>query len=264
MESRSKIAWVAAAIILGTATPVLAAAPIGVAGVFSGQYTYTDVANTDVNTWSGHGQAAIGITPEFAGQIDGGYSRIDLGSGLSSADVFHVGGHAFWAPAMGRLGVTVNHQGVNYQFNSINYTQLGGFGEFYITDMLTLGMNAGGIMAANCVFKSACADGAYVSGGGTAYATPNLGITATVHYAEYLNFNYTTIGILGELLLSDQMPISVYAGYNYTDISSLTDNASQFTIGFKFYTSGNGVTLVEKHRNSVLSDLVRTGLNFKY
>lgn len=264
MENKSRLAWAAVAISLGAATPVLAAAPVGVAGVFSGQYTYTDISNTNVNTYSAFGQAAIGMSPEFAAEIDGGYAKIDGSSGLPSADSFHIGGHAFWAPMMGRLGVTVNHQAISGGGTAINYTQYGGFGEFYATDMLTLGLNGGGISSANCAIKSACTDGGYVGGGGTAYATPNFGITATVNYANVLNSNWTTIGILGEVLLSNDLPISGYAGFNYTDLSGFADNANQFLIGFKFYTSGNGVTLVEKHRNSVLSDLVRTGLNFKY
>ncbi len=259
MKNSAKLALAVAALSLGTAVQVQAAAPIGVTGAFSGQYTNTTGPGTRANGWGLGGQLAFGLAPEFGAEVDAGYTNISLGSGLPNSDLWHIAGHGFYAPSQGRLGGTFHYQNFNGGgFGNFNIKHYGGFGEFYVTDIATLGGNAGGTSVGNC---PGCSDGGYVSGGASFYPMPNLALTGIIGYANIAGIKNTSYGITAEWLFSEALPISGYAGYNYIDPSGVGGgNFDQFTLGFKFYTDGNGVTLVEKHRNGPLGPLLTNGL----
>jgi hypothetical protein len=262
MKNRSKLALAVATSVLSVATPVLAAAPIGVAGAFSGQYANTSGPGVHTNAWGLGGQLAFGLAPEFGAQIDAGYTNVNLGSGFSNSSLWNIGGHAFFAPAMGRLGGTLNYQSFSGGgAASFNIKHYGAFGEYYATDIVTIGGNAGGTSVGNC---GGCSDGGYVSGGATFYAMPNLGLTGTIGYMNIGGIKNTTFGVSGEWLFSEEVPISGFIGYNNIDPSSGGGNYDQFLTGIKFYMTGNGFTLVEKHRNGALSPLVLNGLQQRF
>jgi hypothetical protein len=250
---------------LGLASPALAAAPQGLAGTLSLQYGQFDASGPTLDVWGVQGQGAFGLAPEFGAEIDGGYTGVS-GSG-ASVDIWNIGGHAFWAPAMGRAGGTVQYQSTSVAGIDLHSTQYGAFGEYFASDQITLGINGGGVSSnasAGCAGCSANADGGYVGGGATAYILPDLGATASVSYVGGAGVNLTTLGIQLEWLFSESLPITGMVGYNYTDISGGGGNFNHWFIGLKFYTDGNGTTLVEKHRNGALDSLVRPGINLNF
>lgn len=263
MKSTTRLAWTSVAAVLCAATPALAAAPVGLAGIFSAAYAHIENDNRApfrVNTWDIGGQLAMGFMRDFAAELDGGYTEINpAGPGLK-VEKWNVGGHAFWAPAMGRAGVSVYHQNFSGGGTNLDYTSIGGFGEFYASDAITLGVNGGGILA-TCPF--ACSDGGYANAGGMFYPTPNFSILATVGFSEVVGMNYTLASVGGEWKFSQNFPISTFAKYTLATGPGGISN-DQYLVGLRFYTDGNGDTLVEKHRNSALSDLVRTGLNLLF
>jgi len=255
----SKYSWLLVAVAatgVGAATPSLAAAPMGVAGILTGQFSSTS-GSTSANTWSGHGQLAAGIGNDFAGEVIGGIASIASPSG-GSGTLLNIGASAFWAPAIGRAGLTVNYQSIDISGGNVHFTQYGAFGEHYTSENLTLGLNGGGMSIAGC---PGCSDGHYIGGGGIFYPMPNLGITGAISHTDLFNTGMTSIGLTGEWFYSEEAPISGFLGYNRIVVSGPGDDANQFIAGFKIYTSGNGDTLIQKQRNGALDNLVRNGLN---
>jgi hypothetical protein len=246
---------------LGFASPALADAPQGVAGTLSAQYGQWDFAGATADHWNVAGQAAFGFAPQFGGEIDAGYANL---SGTSSVDLWNIGGSAFWAPAFGRIGGTLQYQTANGSGVDVDQTQYGAFGEYFISNAVTLGLNAGGISAsapAACAGCSVSGDGGYVGGGLIGYLMPNLSLTGSINYAGTDGSDTTSYNLQAEWLFSEVLPVSGFVGYSYTDVSGISDHIDHWFIGFKYYTDGNGSTLVDKQRNGALDGLVRSNLN---
>jgi hypothetical protein len=171
--------------------------------------------------------------------------------------MWNIGGHLFWAPRQdGRIGATVQYEKLDGGGANTHLTQYGAFGEYYFSNMLTLGLNGGGWTGSSGTFGSS-SSGGYIGGGLTDYVMPNLALTGQINYFSGSGAHLTNYSAMGEWLVSDSTPISIYGGYTYTDASGLSGHINQWTIGVKFYTNGNGTTLVEKHRNGALDTLVR-------
>ena len=104
-----------------------------------------------------------------------------------------------------------------------------------------------------------------VSGGGTVYVMPNLGVTGSIGYTGIGKGVGTimTYSIGGEWLVSETTPISLTAGYSNVDLPHGLPNVNVFTIGIKLYAGQSGNTLVQKQRNGALGPLtspITTGL----
>jgi hypothetical protein len=244
------------------ATPAFAQPPMGFAGTLSAQYGQWSTSGFTADQWGINGQAAFGLAPQFGAEIDAGYSNL---SNHGTLDTWAIGGHAFWAPDMGRLGATVQYQSTSGGGADIHLTNYGAFGEYYASNMFTLGLNAGGYSAsAGFGGFGGSSDGGYVGGGVIGYVLPDLSLTGTINYLGASGSNLTSFGIQGEWLFSESLPISGYIGYTYTDISNGGGHVDQWFIGFKYYTDGNGSTLVEKQRNGALDSIVRPAVNLTF
>jgi hypothetical protein len=251
----------AAAMGLVISAPALADAPVGFAGTLGGSYTdrnFGGDAHGSANLWAAEGQAAFGLgmfgVRDLGAEIDGGYHNLSRNGGGGIDQIWNVGGHLFWAPGtQGRLGATVQYDSFS---GHRHLTQYGGFAEYYLNEMITLGLNGGGWSGRRGTFGRGD-DGGYVAGGVTGYAMPDLALTGQVSYFSGSGAHLTNYTAQAEYLVSETMPVSVFGGYTYTDVPGPRNHLNQWLIGVKFYTNGNGTTLVDKHRNGALDNLAR-------
>ncbi|HEX3483662.1 MAG TPA: hypothetical protein VHT51_01290 [Micropepsaceae bacterium] len=252
----------AATMGLSISAPAFAEAPQGFAGTLSGSYTDWNLKgpNDSANLWSTTGQAAFGLgqygMQDLAAEFDGGYHSLSNGS-AGNLDIWNAGGHLFWAPAAPyRLGATLQYEGLSSGGFGTHLWQYGAFGEYYVNDMITLGLNGGAWSGPHGSFGSGNSGG-YVGGGATAYVMPDLALTGQINYFSGSNAHLTSYSAQAEYLVSETTPVSVFGGYTFTDVPGPGSHINEWLIGVKFYTNGNGTTLVDKHRDGALDNLVR-------
>jgi hypothetical protein len=240
MLKRMSLLLSSGALILAAA-PALAAPPPGFVGTLSGAYGWS---SGDSDAWQigGSGAFPLGMG-DFAAQVDASYSSV------ADVDIFGLGGSAYWAPAMGRAGLTVSWTTFDEgsaDFDSFSY---GLFGEYFASDAITLAVKGGGLTISVDAFGTSASDtGGYVGGALIGYLIPNLALQAEVNYITLSGFDGTTFGIGAEYLVSSALPISIFGGYT-RDTDS---DADTWLIGVRFYAGPSGMTLVEKHRNGTL------------
>jgi hypothetical protein len=252
--------------ILSTSA-ALAGAPNGFAGSLSGDYLKPSCSGCGgIDAWGISGSGAYGLgMNDLAVQGDAGYHRVS-GSGVN-VDLWNVGGSAFWAGFMGRLGANLSYASLDTSGANGHVTGYGGFGEYYPTQAITVGLNAGGFSAGGSIsgLGSASSTGSYVGGGATGYLVPDFAASGLINYISISGVHFTTYGGGLEYLFSESLPISIYGGYSTTEVSGGGGHINQWSVGFKFYTNGNGVTLVDRHRNGTLGPVgIGNGLQFAF
>jgi hypothetical protein len=225
---------------------------------------------------------AAPASAQFAGQVGAGYSHInadhininDLNASLAAESAlfdtdFHLqanmtysnlavhdapvtgnewsgGGTAFWATDMFRAGVTANDDTIHFgpRESSEHETSFGGFGEWFC-GAFTAGLKAGDISGS----------GAYVGGEGAFYAMPNLALTGTIDYSGASHTHETDFTPQVEYLFSDEIPVSLYAGYTYASASGFgsSGNGNAFFVGLHLYVNSNGATgLIGRQRTGTV------------
>jgi hypothetical protein len=234
-------------------SPANAAAPMGFAGTVGGSYGNSE----DVDSWNIGGSGAFGFGQNFAGQVDLGYNSVE------DADVWNVGGSLFYAPAMGRAGITVQHLWLEEGGVDVDATRYGVFGEFYASDVFTFGAQAGGMTGGVSGFGvSGDESGWYVGGLLTGYAMPNLAIQGNIDFSSADDVDSTTFGIGAEFLVSETVPIAIFGGYAHTNVDAGAfgeADVNTWLIGVRFYFGDTGPTLVDKHRNGTVGWIVGGG-----
>jgi hypothetical protein len=242
-----------------------AEAPNGFAGTLSGAYGQSSCGGCgSIHNWGISGQGAFGLgTSDLGAEVDLGYQ----GSSLAGFDshAFGFGGNIFWAPVQGRLGATVGYTTLDTN-PDVNVWNYGVFGEYYIAPQITLGVAGGGLTASCC---GSSESGTYIGGGGIGYIIPDLALIGTISSTHADNFGTaTSYGIAAEWLVSETFPISVFAGFNSTDLPFSAPKLNSWLIGAKFYFGSGGATggttLADHHRNGALDPLVNTNMtNFQ-
>jgi hypothetical protein len=243
------------------AAPAMAAAPMGFAGNASLGYGSTSCDGCDsVDNWSVNGSGAFGIGGggNLGAQIDGSFTGIS-GDG-SDLNVWGIGGSLFYAPGMWRGGANVNFNTADEGGVDFDLTSYGVFGEFFLSDFFTIGAKGGGLSATLGAFGySDSESGYYVGGGLTGYVMPNLAISGAIDHISVsdIDTDATTYGIGAEFLVSDMVPIAIFGGYAHTQSESggFDFDSDTWRIGVRIYTNGNGVTLVERHRNGAVGGI---------
>lgn len=229
----------------GSAT---AAPPMGFAGTISGDYAHLDVSGGDANSWGVNGEGAFGLGPNFGAQLNAGYHNLS-GDGGGDADIFDIGGSAFWASQMARAGGTIAYKSIDIDVFDVNATAYGAFGEFYLSNFFTLGAHGGGWSGEAGGFDD---DGYYIGGRATGYIMPNLALAGTIDFlSSDGGGDATTWGIDAEWLFSQTTPLSIFGGYRNTSFDGGGD-LDAFFIGVKFYAGGVPMDLVGHHRNGTL------------
>ena len=269
MLNRTKLLLASTALVASVPlAPAMAAAPMGFVGTVGAAYGQADADGSDesVDSWTIDGSGAFGFGPAFGGQVDVGYTSLD------EVDLFGVGGSLFWAPAMGRLGVSLLWQtteedffGFDVDVDGLTY---GVFGEYYVGDYFTIGAKGGGV---NVNIDGGGADedisGGYFGAALTGYVMPNLAIQGDVLFTgvdDFLgsdeNFDTTAFTIGAEFLVSEMVPISIFGAYSFANTEFAGDDvdSDMWMIGARFYFGAAGPTLVDKHRNGTLGWIGRT------
>jgi hypothetical protein len=269
MLNRTKLLLASTALVASVpVAPAMAAAPMGFVGTVGAAYGQADADGSDetLDSWTIDGSGAFGFGPAFGGQVDVGYTSLD------DVDLFGVGGSLFWAPAMGRAGVSLLWQtfeedlfGADVDVDGLTY---GVFGEYYLGDYFTVGAKGGGL---NINFDAGGADedvsGYYIGAALTGYVMPNLAIQGDVLFTgvdDFLgsdeNFDTTTFTIGAEYLVSEMVPIAIFGAYSFsnTEFAGEDVDSDKWTIGARFYFGAAGPTLVDKHRNGTLGWIGKT------
>jgi hypothetical protein len=243
------------------AGPAMAAAPEGFAGSIDGNYSHLSTSGSSINMWGGDAAGAFGFgNSNLAAEGDVGYHS--LSDSGTSVQVWNAAGHFIYAPMGGRLGATIQYETINCCGTNVHVTDYGLFGEAFL-DNVTVGGNFGGVSAeANTFFGGGSANGWYGSAGFTGYVIPNLGLTGMINYTHFSGGSITNYTAAAEWLISEfGLPLSIYGGYTYTQLSnSGADHLDQWFLGLKVYTNGNGMTLMDKHRNGTLDRIVQPTL----
>lgn len=241
-------------IILGTiCAAALSAAPLSGAladgfsnfhGTVSGNYAHTDASNGGGN-WDSYGidgSGAIGLgMSDLNAEIDASYHHATVvGIDLNS---YRIGGTLFYAPSGGaidgRVGATFNYDYLDADIGSGHVNNYGGFAEWYLNHTFTFSAKGGGFDASGNV------DGYYLGAQIKAYVCPDIALSGSIDHAKintYSFANETDYTFEGEWMFTDNLPLSVYAGYAASDLSGTSSNLDTYFIGLRLYTDGNGAT----------------------
>jgi hypothetical protein len=238
--------------------PAMAEAPVGFAGNAAVSYSNLSVDDFDdsADTWSVQGSGAFGFSEMFAGQLDLNYNNLSVED--EDLDVWGIGGALFWNPIWGRLGASLHYNAASVDTGfgdlDIDLFQYGAFGEWFAGNFVTLGAKAGGVSYSFDDDDSE--SGWYVGGALTGYLMPNLALNGNVDFIGLsdVDLDMTNYGIGAEFLVSQTLPISVFGGYTRSNIDAggFDLDSDIWSIGVRIYTNGNGVTLVERHRNGAV------------
>jgi len=243
VKLRSTILASAGALALATFATGAAQAEGDFSGVLGADYAHLDANGGSGNSWGINGSGAFGFgMSNLVGEVDGAY-RNESGGGLN-ADDWNIDGSVFWRAAQGRLGAVVGYSSTHVSaLGTVHATNYGGFGEWYLGNV-TLGAKAGGFSG------SGHSDGDYLGAALSLYAMPDLAFRGSYDYAHVQHAgNENDWTIQGEWLVSEQTPVSVFAGYENSHLSGLSSLNIWF-VGIKLYTNSNGsTTLVDRQRN---------------
>lgn len=219
----------------------------GASAVLSADYANFDAKNA--GNANSYGVSAAATVPlnlyQSHAELDGGYHHLS-GNG-SNRDQWNTAGSLYWAPGAGRLGATVGYQ----QFGNGgvgDVTNYGGFAEWWANNHLTLAAKAGGFSG------NRVSDGYYAGGAATGYLQPNFALKAAVDYTHVNHLTKETdYTASGEWLVSEEVPVSVYAGYTHATYSNGAGHMNVVFAGLRFYTDGSGATtLVDRQRSGTL------------
>jgi hypothetical protein len=238
--------------ILASAAVVALAAPASAAGfdgVLSGDYAHLEAngGGGSANSWGVSGGGLFGFSPDWAGQIDGGYHHLDGGG--TDANNWNADGSVQWRGMWGRVGAVVGYNSNDGGGGgSINVTNYGGFVDWYAGHAVTVAVKAGGFNANHGV------DGDYAGLAVTGYVMPDFSIAGTYDYTHLQHAgNENDWGVQAEWLVSETTPISIYAGYTNSRLHGFGGGSETINVwggGIKFYIDQPGPsTLVDRQRS---------------
>jgi|HubBroStandDraft_2_1064218.scaffolds.fasta_scaffold29961_2 hypothetical protein len=244
----------ASACVLAMAAPASAQ----FAGTIGADYTHVSVHSDSANIWNINGQGAFNV-PDTGFNVQGNVGYSNLSADSENGNVWRGGGAAFFSDEMFRIGATATYSSFEvHDFASINFTNYGGFAEWF-PGMFTLGVKGGGVnISANAFGLDGNANGAYVGGEAVAYVMPDLALEGTVDYTDFSHgLHETDFTPQVEWMLSEDVPVSVYGGYTYSSLSASqfsSGNANTFFIGLRFYMDTNGSqALIDRQRSGVVN-----------
>ena len=259
LAAYSKVVCVAA--IGGISGPARADTLQGFAAFVEGAYThstFSEDAGPDSNSGSfGLGLALpVNAIPNLNWQLDASYTH-DWDDDFS-LDIWTVGGNLFWATQQGRAGIDFHYSG----FRDGDEKNAGVFGEYYISNFLTLGLKGGWAGESESIVDF---NGYYVGGAAVIYPIQNVAITPGISRREIAAELFGTDFTVGttqyfidaELLVAQDTPISVFGGFAYDQHEAFEHsfNESIWKIGVRWYT-GQG-SLAGRHRNGTLRAWLR-------
>jgi hypothetical protein len=262
--------------------------------------------NVDTDGWNGVTIGAgiafpVDEIPNIAWQIDGNYSSqqgegtlcedpFDLDtcfSGDQSRIVWNLGGSLFWAGTQARLGINVNYETVT-DYGSL--TNGGIFAEWYLGNFTIQGKGGwlwgGGTPTGG--------RGNYLGAGVVGYLMPNLALGGSVGWSDLISgstfvgggiiappwpcagptcgrrdMTETNVTLSGEFLLGLGLPLSIFGGYTFSNLSLSENISNPFTsggadqsnntvfIGVRLYMGAPAGSLIATHRTGNLHPFLR-------
>ncbi|HVU20129.1 MAG TPA: hypothetical protein VHE09_05310 [Rhizomicrobium sp.] len=236
--------------VLALGLAFTATANAGVSGTLGASYA-SDTDSGAGDLWNINGSLTGLVSSNWGLEATGGYHS--LSGGGSSLDIWNIGGSAFWAGMQGRLAATVNYYSTSSSGIDLNVTSYGVGGEFYAGPNFTVAVKGGG----NTISAFGSDDsGGYAGGMLKWYAIPNLAISGAVDYTEFSGVHVTAESVQLEWMFSNDVPLSIYGGYQHEDISAGFfggGNGNTFNVGLKFYFNNpTGGSLVDRQRSGSL------------
>lgn len=214
-------------------------------------YSYVDLGS-GIGHVNDLGGAVAGVLPlgtsHFSMQIDGAYNNLSQ-SGFSISD-WSVDGALSWRGSRGRVGANVGYDTASVPgFGNFSTTTYGAYGEWYAADRITVGVKGGGVTL-NAFGGSAT--GGYAGGQLVGYAMPDLALSAKVDYSGFSNGHIVSGGVKAEYLVSQSFPVSVFAGYTYSELNSFGSvRSNTFSVGAKYHFGAKGASLLDRQRDGV-------------
>jgi len=247
--------------LLALVAPVFAAQAQagGFTGLAVGEFAYTRVPSspkqnlfsidTDQYTFKLAGLYTFD-NPGFGIQLDT-QDDFYFGKKFNLSHLWSAGGSVFFRDNKGTVGISGSYSSVDAPAAPLfkgktSVESFGLFGEYYVLRNLTLQAKFGG--TAGAVGEAS----AYGGAGLTWYDSPDLALHLESNFTSYSRAsNWTNVNASIEYLPFQSMPVSIYAGYDYLNMSGLGYTyASTFFAGLKYHL-GQG---------RVLSDYQRTGV----
>jgi hypothetical protein len=218
----------------------------------SADYSYVDL-NHSLGHLNDGGAALAGVMPlggsNFSLQGDVAYHNLSANGG--SVNNWSAGGALGWTYAIGRAGVAASYTGFDYSGAHADIGSYGVYGQWYPNDRVTVGVKGGAATVNANLGGGFSGDTTFGYAGGelVGYISPDLTLTGSVDWAGRNGVNITTGGVQAEYLVSHSVPLSVFGGYSYTDISGAAQ-ANTINVGVKYYFGGGG-SLVDHQRHGV-------------
>jgi len=180
--------------------------------------------------------------------------------GVGGQHTFDVGGGVVWTDPDFRLAGTVTYnRGSAAGFINLDETTISGGGEWYFSDSVTVGAQAG-VIAGRFA-------GGFASGAVKVYVMPDLSVGGFATFSEWKPsgfkvVNETDFGAKGEFLISEDFPLTIQAGYTHEQVSGFgfplfNARANVFSVGVRVYldSSSAPVTLIQHNRTGTLDTI---------
>jgi hypothetical protein len=141
----------------------------------------------------------------------------------------------------------------------LDETTIGGGGEWYPSDWVTVGVHGGAIAGTFA--------GGFVSGAVKGYVLPDLSVEGFATFSEWkpTGFKFvseTDLGVKGEFLVSESIPLTIQGGYTHQQVSGFggppfdTDD-NVFSVGLRLYLDSSAApeTLIQHNRTGTLDTI---------
>jgi hypothetical protein len=236
----------ASACVLALAVPASAQ----VSGTIGGGYAHVDAYQLNLNDWNINGAVLASLPGTgFNFQGNGGWSN--LSSGALSANEWNGGASVYWSNHLFRAGGTFNYTDFTSSGSGGHLVNYGGFGEFFLGSF-TFGEKAGGFN------QNGGVRGIYSGSEVVWFPIPDLALSGALDYTTFDNTNFQPqfheldFSPQVEWLVSEDVPISAYAGYTFANDSGsgLSSNSNILFAGIRLYLNGvESSSLIDRQRN---------------
>ncbi len=232
-------------LLLASACAVLASGGPALAnwtGTLSGDYTYSNLSGTSINSVGTNGSAAVNLgSSDFSLQGNGDYHYL-WASGGGSINAGSIGGSLVWNQGWGRLAGDVGGHFVS----STTITNYGAGAEWFASPDWTLAIRGGGFSGAG--------SGYYVGGKATYYWDSKLAFSGSIDTLGFSSANVTDFSLNAEYLVWDCTSVSL--GYTYSDVAGTPANS--VGVALKFYFDGPSVSTLADHHRLGTPDYIST------
>lgn len=226
-----KLRLTIAATLLASAIPM--AAQADVSANLSG--SYANFSNGGGDVWNVDGAVSDTFSMNWGAELTGGYHNAGGDSGGN------FGGALFWQSPNFRVAASGNY--LDFGVHISNY---GVGGEWFAAPQWTVAIRGGGVSGTGGT------SGGYVGGDVKFYIMPNLALNGGVDYVGLSGASITSEDVKAEWLISQSTPVSIFGGYQHTDISG-GSSTDAFIVGIRIYTNEpGGGTLVDRQRGGNL------------